>query len=231
MISYYDIIYDMDYDMTHDIIDLCSIRPAAAFGSPSCGSCLAAMLPCLCSPEPALAETLAPHPLSLGDRHHAGAAPAVAPHPDVHLIEPAAIAPVLLHVGEGVSKKLIVLEAVWDRGVPVAADEAQNEGGVPQHVCHRANLEAGQARIAGRVIERGHSSLLHDTVWRQLNVLKRAEIHQGCLLVCSSVPLGACRTQGAVEEELRARIQHKTVPLQVEIGLALKDSTEFRLLG
>jgi hypothetical protein len=36
--------------------------------------------------------------------------------------------------------------------------------------------------------------------------------------VCSSVPLGACRTQGAVEEELRARIPHQA-PLQVKIGL------------
>ncbi len=88
----------MDYDMTYDIIDQCSIRPAAAFGSPCCGSGLAATLPHLCRPVPALAETLAPHPLSLGDRH-AGAAPAVAPHPDVHLVEPAAVAPVPLRVG------------------------------------------------------------------------------------------------------------------------------------
>ena len=71
----------MDYDMTNDAINLCSIRPAAAFGSPRCGSGLAATLPRLCRPKSALAETLAPHPLSLGDRHHAGAAPAVAPHP------------------------------------------------------------------------------------------------------------------------------------------------------
>jgi hypothetical protein len=61
--------------------------------------------------EPALAETLAPYPLSLRDRHHAGAAPAVAPHPDVHLVEPAAVAPVPLRVGGGVSKTLIVLDA------------------------------------------------------------------------------------------------------------------------
>ncbi len=82
----------MDYDMTYDIKDQCSIRPAAALGSPRCGCGLAATLPRLCRPEPALAETLAPYPLSLSDRHHAGAAPAVAPHPDVHLVEPAAVA-------------------------------------------------------------------------------------------------------------------------------------------
>ena len=101
----------MNYDMTYDIIDQCSIRPAAALGSPRCGSCLAATLPRLCRQEPALAETLAAYPLSLRDRHHAGAAPAVAPHPDVHLVEPAAVAPVPLRVGGGVSKTTIVLEA------------------------------------------------------------------------------------------------------------------------
>ena len=102
-----------------------------------------------------------------------------APHPDIHLVEPVAVAPVPLRVGGGVSKTPIVLEAVWDRGVTVAANEARNERGAPQHVCHRANVEAGQARVAGRVIKHGHSRSLHDTVWRQLNGLKRAEIHQG----------------------------------------------------
>ena len=46
--------------MTYDIIDQCSIRPAAALGSPRCASGLAATLPRLCRPEPALPETLAP---------------------------------------------------------------------------------------------------------------------------------------------------------------------------
>jgi hypothetical protein len=101
--------YDIDYDMTYDIIGQCSIRRAAALGSLRCGSGLAATLPRLCrpeGPEPALADTLAPYPLSLSDRHHAGAAPAVAPHPDIHLVEPAAVAPVPLRVGGGVSKTL-----------------------------------------------------------------------------------------------------------------------------
>jgi hypothetical protein len=68
--------------------------------------------------------------------------------------------------GGGASKMQIVLEAVWNRGVTIAADEAQNDGGAPQHVCHRAHVEAGQARVAGRVIEHGQSNLLHDAVWR-----------------------------------------------------------------
>ena len=221
----------MDYDMTYDIIDRCSIRPAAASGSPSCGSGLAATLPRLCRPEPALADTLAPYPLSLRDRHHAGAAPAVAPHPDVHLVEPAAVAPVPLRVGGGVSKTPIVLEALWGRGVMVAANEARNERAAPQHVFHRPAVEAWQARLAGRVIEHGHSRSLHDTVRRQLNGLKRAEIHQGYLLVCSSVPPGACRTQGAVEEELRARIPHQAVPLQAKIGLDVERLHLVRIVG
>ncbi len=120
---------------------------------------------------------------------------------------------------------------MWDRGVTVAADEAKNEWGAPQHVCHRANVEAGQARVAGRVIEHGHSSSLHDTVRRQLNGLKRAEIHQGYLLVHSSFPLGACRAQGAFEEELRARIPHQAVPLQAKIGLDVERLHLVRIVG
>ena len=60
-----------------------------------------------------------------------------------------------------------------------------------------------------------------DAVWRPVNGLKRAEINQGHLLVLTTVHsrLEACWTQGAVEEELRARIPHQAVPRQVEIGL------------
>ncbi len=78
------------------------------------------------------------------------------------------------------SNSLIVLEAVWDGGVTVAADEARNEG-------HRADVEAGQARVAGRIIEHGHSSSLHNTVRSQVNGLKRAEIHQEHILVQTAV--------------------------------------------
>ncbi len=174
--------------MIHDIIDQCSIRSnlnaALLVGRPRC--CirgLAATLPCLCRPDPALAEPLCrgcPDPLRLGDRHHPGAAPAVAPHSDVHLVEPAAVqvAPIPLRVGRSVYNTPIVLEVVWDGGVTIAADEARNEGRPPQHVAsgHRADVEAGQARVAGRVIEHGHrdSSSLHDTVWGQVNGLKCA---------------------------------------------------------
>jgi hypothetical protein len=86
----------MNYDMNYDIIGQCSIRSTAALRRPRCGSGHAATLPCLCRPGPALAEPLGPDPLRLGDRHHPWAAPAVAPHPDVHLVEPAAVASVPL---------------------------------------------------------------------------------------------------------------------------------------
>ena len=169
--------------MTYDIIGQCSICSAAALRRPRCGSGPAATLPRLCRPGPALAEPLGPDPLRLGDRHHPGA-----PHPDVQLVEPAAVAPVPQRVGRGVSNTPIVLEAVRDSGVTVAADEAWNDkGGAPQHVGHRSDVEAGQVRVAGRVIEHGHSSSLHDAVWCQVNGLKRAEIHQGHLLVRTTV--------------------------------------------
>ncbi len=118
---------------------------AATLGSTGSSSGLAASLPSLSCPGPALPDTLAPDFLSLCDGHHQGVAPAVAPHPDVHLVEPAAVALVPLRVGGGASKTPIVLEGVWNRGVTVAAYETWNEGGAPQHIRHRVDVEAGQA--------------------------------------------------------------------------------------
>ena len=80
-----------------------SLRSAAALGSACRWSGLNVTLPCLCRPNPALADsdsdTLPPDPLRLSDGHHPGAAPAVAPHPDVHLVQPAAVTSVPLRVG------------------------------------------------------------------------------------------------------------------------------------
>jgi hypothetical protein len=75
------------------------MHSATTLGSAGRSSCLADLLPSLCCPGPALADALAPDPLSLCCGHHPGAAPAVAPHSDVHLVEPAAVAPVPLRVG------------------------------------------------------------------------------------------------------------------------------------
>ncbi len=75
----------------------------------------------------------------------------------------------------------------------VAADEARNERGSPQDISHWADVEAGQALVAGRFIQHGHSSSLHDTIRGQINCLKRAEIielklgAQGYLLVRTAV--------------------------------------------
>ncbi len=92
------------------ITSMCS---ASTLSSSGRSSGRAVSLPSLCCPGPALADALAPDPFSLCNGHHPGAAPAVAPHPDVHLIVPAAVPLVPLRVGRGASKTLIVLEAVW----------------------------------------------------------------------------------------------------------------------
>jgi hypothetical protein len=122
-----------------------SLCSASTLSSTSSCCCLAVLLPSLPCPGPALADTLASGLLSLCHGDLLGAAPAVAPHPDIHLIEPAAVAPVLLRVSSGASKMPIVLEAVWNGGLTVAADETLNEGVAPKHVCHSADVEAGQA--------------------------------------------------------------------------------------
>ncbi len=118
------------------------LHPAATLRSAGRSSGLAALLPSpiLCCPGPALADMLSPAPLRLCDEHHPEAAPAVVPHPNVQLLEPAAVAPFQLRIGRGASK-FIVLEAVWilwNSGLTVAAYETLNEGGAPQHACHRA---------------------------------------------------------------------------------------------
>ncbi len=79
------------YDIRYDIMTSTLMRSAVTLGSPGRSSGLAVSLPSLCCPGPALTDAFAPDPLSLCDGHHPGAAPAVAPHPDVHLVEPAAV--------------------------------------------------------------------------------------------------------------------------------------------
>ena len=120
---------------------------AAAFRvSAPRGSGLAATLPRLCGPDPALAETLSPDPLRLRDGHHPIAAPAIEPHPDIHFVEPATVAPVALCICLGISKARIVPEAVWNCRVTVAADEARNEGGARP----RAQVRWPRGRCRGR---------------------------------------------------------------------------------
>ena len=79
-------------------------------------------------------------------------------------------------VCRGASKTLIVLEAVWNRGVTVAAHGARNDGRSPQHVYHWADVKAGQLVIAYRVIEHLHSNSLNDTVLNQLDRIKASNV-------------------------------------------------------
>jgi hypothetical protein len=129
-----------------------SMRSAVTLGSSgSSSSGLAASLPSLSCPGPALADTLAPDPLSLCDGNHPGAAPAVAPHPDVHLVEPATVVPVPLRVGRGTSKTPIVLEAVWNSRVTFAADETKNV------TLHSVGLEIKAiTKNIGQIADRGN---------------------------------------------------------------------------
>ncbi len=57
-----------------------------------------AILHCFNCPDPALADTLVPDSFSLSNGNHPTAPPAVAPRPDVHLVESAAVAPISLRV-------------------------------------------------------------------------------------------------------------------------------------
>jgi hypothetical protein len=78
---------------------------AATLGRAGSSSGFAVSLPTsLCCPGPAPADRLAPDLLILCNGDYSGAALAIAPHPDVHLIEPVAVALVLLRVCTGASK-------------------------------------------------------------------------------------------------------------------------------
>jgi hypothetical protein len=104
--------YDIKNDIRYDFMTSASLRSRQRQPQ-QWPLCVASSLSC---PAPALADTLVPDPLGLCDGHHPKAPPAVAPHPDVPLIEPAAVAPVPLRVGRGGSKTPIVLEAVRNSG-------------------------------------------------------------------------------------------------------------------
>jgi hypothetical protein len=112
-----------------------------------------APLPRLSCPDPALTDTLAPDSFSLHNGHHPGATPAVAPRLNAHLVESAAVALISLCVSLGADKTLmIVLEGMRNSRMAVAANEAWNQGCSPQDVCHWADVEAGQPRVASGVI-------------------------------------------------------------------------------
>jgi hypothetical protein len=97
--------YDIVHDIRYKIMTNTSLCSAATLCSPCQSSSLAVSPPSLSCPDPALADTLVPDPLSLCYGYHPGAAPAVAPHPDAHLVEPAAAAPVPLVSEEAIPRR------------------------------------------------------------------------------------------------------------------------------
>jgi hypothetical protein len=131
----------------------------------------------------ALAETFTPDLLCLCNGYYLGATPAVAPHPNILLIASSAVSPTSLRVGRGSSKTQLILEAMLNRGMAVASNEARNKRCMPQKVRQWADLKAGQQLVAGLVTEHGHSSSLHEIARGQVEGLKRDEIHQGRLFV------------------------------------------------
>jgi hypothetical protein len=118
-----------------DCLFILRCRRGAAAGSSRPGLFAAQFLHLCCS-NPALADTLAPDSFNLSNGQHLGAAPAVtaAPGPNVHLIESAAVTPILLRVSQGTSKTQTVLEGMRNSGVTVVANEEWNQGCSPQEL-------------------------------------------------------------------------------------------------
>jgi hypothetical protein len=74
---------------------------------------------------------------------------------------------------------------------------------------------------------------LHHAIWGQIDGLKRAEIHQGYLLVVCPVfwILTAAPTKGAVEKELRACIPHQAISCQVKVTCRIEFSNRVWIVG
>ena len=74
------------------------------------GGHLPAVFLCLLRPGPCLAHSLLPDSLRPLDRYRQGLAPSVAPQPEIHLVESAAIAAILLGISGRCTKESAVLE-------------------------------------------------------------------------------------------------------------------------
>ena len=74
---------------------------------------------------------------------------------------------------------------------------------------------------------------MHHAIWGQIDGLKRAEIHQGYLLVVCPVfcILTAAPTKGAVEKELRACIPHQAISSQVKVTYHIEFSNRVWIVG
>ncbi len=86
------------------------------------------------------------------DRHRPALAPPVAPHPEIHLVQSAAVPAILLGICKCRPIDSAVLEFVWNNLMRVAVDEAGDEGGSLQYICHVTDVQAGQTRVTGSVV-------------------------------------------------------------------------------
>ena len=104
------------------------------------GGRLPAVFLCLLRPGPCLAHSLPPDSLRPLDRYRPGLAPSVAPQPEIHLVESAAVAAILLGIGRRCTKESAVLEFVRNSWMGVAVDEAGDEGASSQYIGRRADV-------------------------------------------------------------------------------------------
>jgi len=93
---------------------------------------------CLFSPSPCLADSILPGSLCLVDGHRPGLASSVAPQPEIHLVQSAAVPAIRLGIGGCRSQVSAVLELVGNSRMGVAVYEAGNQGGSQQYICRWA---------------------------------------------------------------------------------------------
>ena len=110
-----------------------------------------------------------PSPAAL-PRRQAWLTPAVSPvtpHPNVELIKPAAFAssiPAVSHHSLAVSKAVGQARQGWS---PVPSHEASREWHPAQDIPSQANVQAGEVRANGSIVEHGHSIALRERIWSQ----------------------------------------------------------------
>ena len=123
--------------------------------------------------------------LRLSDSNPALLTPAVAPHPNVDFIKPAAVAST---IPAGSHRPLAVPKAVGQGWRPVPSHEAWRERCPAQDVASQAKVQAGEVRAAGSIVEHGHSVALPRGVTSPgvnvmgSKVLKKTKASSLCLL-------------------------------------------------
>ena len=93
------------------------------------GCRLQAAFLCLLCPFSCLTDSILPGSLRLVDGHRPGLSPSVAPQPEIHLVQSAAVPVIRLGISGCSAKDSAVLEFVGNRWMGVAVYEAGCEGG------------------------------------------------------------------------------------------------------